>query len=122
MQILADAQDMANASGGFSVPLALIIALVGSSLFMGVIWKLGVIRFMVNIQNQRQARTDEIFDELDNHPESFTEEQKKSLNRVGRKRLQTYEWGTGRHATISFTSVIWLLSFCFILFGLIIYG
>lgn len=98
-----------------------IIALGGSIGLTVLVWKLGVIRFMVNIQNQRQARLENAFDDVDKQPERYSDSQKKLVKLVGRKSYFTYEFGTGRSATISFLGMFWLISFCLIMFGLIIY-
>ena len=122
MNSITQSQDLVNGTDQISMGIMLIIALAGSCLLTALIWKLGVIRFMTNVQNQRQARMDSAFDEVENHPEKYTEKQKKMMEMVGRKQLYTAYWGTGKSATLSFLGAIWLISFSLIMFGLIFYA
>ncbi len=98
MYLMAQSQNSVEALRGLPMGIALIIALGASVAFTVLIWKLGVIRYMVNVQNERQKRF------------------------RGGGNLHGVEWGTDRNAALSFAGAIWLVSFCLILFGLIVYA
>ena len=106
-------------AAGLSVPVAAAVALVVSVGITMLVWKLGVIQLMVSVQNRRQGRLDGAWKTMDEHPETLSEAQKRSLRAVGRRRLTTFQFGTGRSAAISFLGMFWCLSFGLTLFALL---
>ena len=107
---------------GLSLSAMVIIALAVSLIAVGLVWKLGVIRFMVNVQDRQQSSLDHLWKIMDENPDSLSDRTKRFLKVYGRKSLRTAKFGTGRHAAISFTIMIWFLSFGFTFFGLMWYG
>ena len=121
MSLAAQVQNNADAVNGLPIGLTVLIALAGSTAFVALIWKLGVIRAMTSVQTRRQQWSDDAFAEVENHPDKYTDAQRKAMNRIGRKALSSFTYGTGHSATISFLGMFWVLSFCLIMFLLIIY-
>ncbi len=98
MQIVAQSSDIAETTSHMTGGMASIIALGVSIAFTVLLWRLGAIRRLVNVQNERQKRF------------------------LGQRNLRGAEWGTGRSAAISFTGVIWFITFCLVFYGLILWA
>jgi len=89
---------MAETTSHMTGGMTLIIALGVSIAITVLLWRLGAIQRIVNVQNERQKRY------------------------LGRWNLRGAEWGTGRSAAISFTGAIWLITFCLVFYGLILWA
>ena len=98
MHLIAQSDNAAESSTYMSMEMVFYIALGVSIALTVLLWRLGAIRRMVNVQNERQKRF------------------------RGGWNLHGAEWGTGRSAAISFTGVIWFITFCLVFYGLILWA
>jgi len=101
MHLIAQSDKAAESSTYMSVDLIFFIALGVSITLTVLLWRLGVIRRMVNVQNERQKR----------------------FRLYGiRNNWRYIEWGTGRNAALSFAGAIWTITFGIVFFGLVLWS
>jgi len=98
MHLIAQSDNAAESSTYMSMEMIFFIALGASIAFTVLMWRLGVIRRMVNVQNERQKRF------------------------RGGWNLHGVEWGTDRKAALSFAGAIWLITFGLVFIGLVLWN
>ena len=119
-------EQLSSNDGLTMIPMVL-IAMVVSLLCTFVLWKLGVIKRMAAFQAQMQSTRDKVYDKVENNPDDLTDSEKKYWDvaggkLIGRKSINTYQFGTGKDAVISFTLVVWISIFSLTMYGLIMYA
>ena len=96
MHFIAQSENAAAPSSHMTLGIIFFIALGISIALTVLLWRLGVIRRMVDIQNERQKRF------------------------RGGWNLHGAEWGPGRNAALSFAGAIWTITFGIVFFGLLL--